>query len=69
MRSFKKPNFRVHQLLDICPANAIKSEGDFVSIDPGICGGCGFCGSVCPSNAIQTDYPPLEFILTQTKNS
>ena len=53
--------------LDICPANAIKSEGNFVSIDPGICGGCGFCGSVCPSDAIQTDYPPLEFILTQTK--
>ena len=23
--------------------------------------------SVCPSNAIQTDYPPLEFILIQTK--
>ena len=53
--------------LDICPANAIKSEGNFVSIDPGICGGCGFCGSVCPSGAIETDYPPLEFILTQTK--
>ena len=53
--------------LDVCPANAIKSNGNFVSIDPGICGGCGFCGSVCPSNAIQTDYPPLEFILIQTK--
>ncbi len=53
--------------LDICPANAIKSEGDFISVDPGICGGCGFCGSVCPSNAIQTDYPSLEFILNQTK--
>ena len=53
--------------LDVCPANAIKSEGDIVSIDPGICGGCGLCGSVCPSDAIQTDYPPLEFILTQTK--
>ena len=27
--------------LDVCPANAIKSNGNFVSIDPGICGGAG----------------------------
>ena len=28
--------------LDVCPAGAIQSAGDNVSVDPGICGGCGF---------------------------
>ena len=47
---------------------AIQTSGDVVSVDPGICGGCGFCGSVCPSGAIQTDYPSLEVILGDLSN-
>ena len=54
--------------LDVCPASAIQTSGDFVSVDPGICGGCGFCGSVCPSGAIQTDYPSLEVMLGDLSN-
>ena len=32
--------------INVCPAGAIKSDGDHVKIDPAICGGCGLCGSV-----------------------
>ncbi len=46
--------------LDVCPAGAIQSLGNHVSIDPAICGGCGLCGAVCPSGAAQTAYPPIE---------
>ena len=46
--------------LDVCPAGAIQSAGDHVSIDPAICGGCGLCGAVCPSGAAQTAYPSID---------
>ena len=37
--------------LDVCPASAIAPDGDGVSIDPVICGGCGSCAAVCPTGA------------------
>ena len=37
--------------------------GDHVNIDPAICGGCGLCGAVCPSGAVQTAYPPADQLL------
>lgn len=51
--------------LDVCPAGAISSAGDIVSIDPHICGGCGMCGAVCPSGAAQTHLPAIDSILGQ----
>jgi len=51
--------------IDVCPAVAITTTGDSVSIDSGICGGCGMCGAVCPSGAAQTDFLPLSDQLTQ----
>ena len=39
--------------------------GDHVDVDPAICGGCGLCGAVCPSGAVQTAYPPSDQLLSE----
>lgn len=44
--------------LDTCPAAAIQPDGDVVSIDPHLCGGCGGCNSVCPTGAAAYAMPP-----------
>ena len=46
--------------LDVCPASAIRSDGDAVAIDPVLCGGCGSCSSVCPTGAVSYAYPRRE---------
>ena len=51
--------------LDVCPANAINSDGDTVQIDTAICGGCGLCGSVCPSGAAQVIWPSMDSLLNR----
>ena len=43
--------------LDVCPAGAIRPDGETVAIDPGICAGCGACASVCPSGAASYALP------------
>lgn len=51
--------------LDICPAAAITPNGDSVAIDPYLCGGCGGCNAVCPTQAASYDYPSDAFLLTR----
>lgn len=48
--------------LNVCPTGAIVSAGEFVSIDPMICAGCGACSAVCPSGAISYDAPTVDHI-------
>jgi len=43
--------------LDVCPAWAITSAGETVSVDPNLCQGFGSCASVCPTGAITYAYP------------
>ena len=43
--------------LDVCPASAIAPDGDGVTIDPFLCGGCGGCNSVCPTGAASYAMP------------
>ena len=43
--------------LDNCPTGAITPNGDYVAIDPALCGGCGSCSAVCPTGAVSYAYP------------
>ena len=54
--------------LDTCPAGAISDLGDTVSIDPGICGGCGSCHAVCPTGSITYQYPVQSDLIANTQS-
>jgi ferredoxin len=43
--------------LQVCPAWAITSIGEQVSIDPNLCQGFGSCATVCPTGAITYAFP------------
>jgi ferredoxin len=43
--------------LEVCPAWAIKSIGEQVSIEPTLCQGFGSCATVCPTGAITYAFP------------
>lgn len=53
--------------LDVCPAAAIQPDGDAVAIDPYLCGGCGSCNSVCPTQAASYAYPSDQFQAERTR--
>lgn len=51
------------QCLDACAAQAIRSIGEAIEVDPYLCQGCGSCATVCPSGAITYAFPPVEELL------
>lgn len=53
--------------LDVCPASAIMPNGDFVEIDPYLCGGCGSCNAVCPTQASSYTAPSDQYLLQRTR--
>ncbi len=46
--------------LDACPAGAIEPSGDYIRVDPAVCGGCGMCSSACPTGAVSFALPRRE---------
>ncbi len=48
------------QCIDACPADAIISLGEQVSVNPSLCQGCGSCATVCPSGAMAYALPSLD---------
>jgi len=54
--------------IDVCPADAITSIKDAVSVDPYLCQGGGACATVCPSGAIQYVYPCLQDTLEKLRS-
>ncbi len=53
--------------IDNCPTAAITPSGNVVSIDAGICAGCGNCASVCPTGAARYTMPGGVALLTRLR--
>jgi len=49
--------------LEVCPAWAITSVGERISVDPKLCQGFGTCASVCPTGAITYAFPTTTDLL------
>jgi ferredoxin len=47
------------QCIDVCSTEAIRADGDHVSVEPHLCLGCGACATVCPSGAMTHAFPPV----------
>jgi ferredoxin len=43
--------------VEICSAEAIRPDGNYVKVDPHLCMGCGACSTVCPSGAMSYQFP------------
>jgi ferredoxin len=45
--------------LESCPADAIRSLGERIEVNPNLCQGAGSCATACPTGAISYRYPRL----------
>lgn len=55
------------QCITACPADAISSVGERVSVNPSLCQGCGSCTSVCPSGAMTYALPTLDVSVNRVR--
>ena len=53
--------------IDVCPAEAISSLVEKITVDAYRCQGGGACTTVCPSGAIRYSYPPPRDTLEQVR--
>lgn len=53
--------------IEACPALAISSAGDVVSVDPYLCQGAGSCVAACPSGAMTYAYPAVSDLLERLR--
>jgi len=45
------------QCLDVCPADALSSVGEQISVETHLCHGMGSCSAACPTGALSYAYP------------
>ncbi len=53
--------------MNACATNAIRSNGEGISVDPYLCQGCGSCATVCPSGAMTYAYPKPNNAIDRTR--
>jgi ferredoxin len=54
-----------NRCVEACPAQAITTLAESISVNPNLCQGGGVCASVCPTGAIRYHYPQPETTLEQ----
>lgn len=47
--------------IDVCSTEAIRADGDRIRVEPHLCMGCGACATVCPSGAMQYNFPSVSY--------
>ena len=55
--------------LDVCGADAIRSTGDRIEIEPHLCQGCAACTLACPTGALSFTGPTRETLLEQAEQA
>ena len=55
--------------LDVCGADAIRSMGDRIEVEPNLCQGCAACTLACPSGALSFTGPTRETLLEQAEQA
>jgi ferredoxin len=51
--------------LDVCGADAIRSEGDYIAVNPHLCQGCAACTLACPTGALSFAASPRVALLEE----
>ena len=55
--------------LDACGADAIRSEGDRIYVEPNLCQGCAACTLACPTGALSFAEPTRETLLKRVEQA
>lgn len=55
--------------LDACAAQAIRSRGDVIEVDPHLCQGCGACAAACPTGAVSYAWPAPETLIDTLRHA
>jgi Fe-S-cluster-containing hydrogenase component 2 len=50
-----------NRCVDICSTKAISAAGDHIRVEAHLCMGCGACATVCPSGAMQYNFPSVSY--------
>ncbi|HQR50575.1 MAG TPA: 4Fe-4S binding protein [Methylophilaceae bacterium] len=74
---FEKPKFFLYQektcahsrsrlpgcdrCIEVCSTEAISAQGEHIRVEPHLCMGCGACATVCPSGAMQYNFPSVSY--------
>jgi ferredoxin len=50
-----------NRCIEVCSTEAIRSDGNRVHVEPHLCMGCGACATVCPTGAMQYNFPSVSY--------